>query len=267
MQIPGAEFVSGPMPGGSSTGPGVAQISLMNNNIWPGLVNDPITAALAPTATAAAIGMQGDLGYWLVVAGVPNVSTPSDPSFSVAAAFSDGIVPGDYLLVVRAVDQAGNFGPPSTQVLVAEPSPTNPPVTGDLVVTLAWDTDSNLDLHVVQPNGVEIYWNNPSSEPPPPFDTGDGGSYGYIDYDSNANCVIDGLRREDAIWPSAPPSGQYTVRVDMASLCGQPIAHWSVAVKLEGREIANASGVALDTGTMGTHGMGAGVLALQFDVP
>jgi hypothetical protein len=95
----------------------------------------------------------------------------------------------------------------------------------------------------------------------------DGGGYGYIDDDSNANCIIDGLRREDAIWPSAPPSGQYMVRVDAASLCGQPIAHWSVAVRLEGREIANASGVALDTGTMGSHGLGAGVLALQFTVP
>jgi hypothetical protein len=267
MQVLGAEFVRGPMPDGSSAGPGVAQISLTGNNIWPGLVNDPITGALAPSATAAAVGLQGDLGYWLVVAGVPNVATPDDPSFSVAAAFSDGIVPGNYELVVRAVDQAGNYGPPSTQILVAEPSPTTPPVTGDLVVTLTWDTDSNLDLHVVQPNGVDIYWGNPSSEPPPPFDTADGASYGYIDYDSNANCIIDGLRREDAIWPSTPPSGQYTVRVDAASLCSQPIAHWSVAVSLEGRQIANASGVALDADTMGTHGVGTGVLALQFTVP
>jgi hypothetical protein len=267
MRIAGAQFFRGPMPGGSSKGPGVAQISLVNNNIWAGFSDDPIGGALDPTATAVAIGLQGDVGYWVVTAGVPSVATPDDPSFAATAAFSDGIVLGSYTLVVRAVDQNGNFGLPSTQILVAEPSPTNPPPTGDLVVTLTWDTESNLDLHVVDPSGAEIYWAQQSSMPPPPYDAVDGGSYGYIDYDSNANCVIDGLRGEDAIWPNPPPPGTYTVRVDAASLCGQPDAHWTVKVVLEGRQIAQASGIALDPDTWGNHGLGAGVLALQFAVP
>ena len=267
MQVAGAQFVRGPMPGGSSSGPAVDQVSLIGNNIWAGLANDPITGALDPTATAAAIGLQGDVGYWVVTAGPPSVATPNDPSFSATAIFSDGIVLGNYTLVVRAVDGSGNFGLPSTQVLVAENSPTNPPPTGDLVVTLTWDTESNLDLHVVDPSGAEIYWNNQSSQPPFSFNQVDGGSYGYIDYDSNANCVIDGLRREDAIWPHAPPSGQYTVRVDTASLCGQPDANWTVRVVLEGNQIAQASGVGVDADTWGSHGAGAGVLALQFSVP
>jgi hypothetical protein len=267
MQLPGARFVRGPMPKGSAEGPAVAQIALVNNNIWAGLGDDPITGALGPTATAAAIGLQGDLGYWLVLAGVPNVATPNDPSFSATAAFSPGIVLGSYTLVVRAVDSAGDFGLPSEQILVAETSPTNPPATGYLVVTLTWDTESNLDLHVVDPNGAEIDWNNQSSEPPFSFAQVDGGSYGYVDYDSNANCLIDGLRREDAIWPREPPRGQYTVRVDAGSLCGQLIAHWTVRALLHGNEIARASGVALDADTMGSHGTGAGVRALQFSVP
>jgi hypothetical protein len=165
------------------------------------------------------------------------------------------------------VDQNGNFGAQATQLLVAEASPLNPPATGDLVVTLTWDTESNLDLHVVDPAGLDIYWGNQSSQPPFSFDQTDGGSYGYIDYDSNANCVIDGLRREDAMWPHSPPPGQYTVRVDTPSLCGQPIANWKVSVVLEGKPIGQASGAALEADTMGTHGVGSGVLALQFTVP
>jgi len=267
MQIPGAQFVRGPMPQGSSSGPGTLQISLMNNNIWAGLVNDPVSGALDPTATAAALGLQGDVGYWIVVAGVPSETTPDDPSYSATLQFSEAIAVGSYTLVVRAVDGNGNFGLPKTQTLVAETSPLNPPATGDLVVTLTWDTDANLALHVVDPAGVDIYWGNPSSEPPFPFDQNDSGSYGYIDYDSNANCVIDGLRREDAIWPDPPPGGQYTVRVDTPSLCGQAIAYWTVRVLLYGRAIGEASGVALDADTMGSHGAGAGVLALQFAVP
>jgi hypothetical protein len=267
MQIGGAQFVPGPMPLGSASGPGVAKLSLMNNNIWAGFEDDPLTGLLDPTATAAAIELQGDVGYWIVVAGPPGFTSPTDPTYAATLQFSDGIILGSYTLVVRAVDQNGNFGLPATQIFVAEASPLNPPATGDLVVTLSWDTESNLDLHVVDPAGVDLYWGNPSTEPPPPYVSDGGGSYGYIDYDSNASCVIDGLRREDAIWKNPPPPGQYTVRVDAPSLCGQPIANWTVQAVLEGKVVSKASGVAVDADTTGTHGPGSGVLAFQFTVP
>jgi len=267
MQIPGAQFVRGPMPTGSASGPAVKQISLMNNNIWAGLANDPLGGALDPTATGAAVGLVGDVGYWTLLAGVPSEANPTDPTYGATLQFSDGIILGSYTLAVSGVDQNGNFGLPSTQILVAEANPLNAPPTGDLVVTLTWDTESNLDLHVVDPAGLDIYWGNQSSQPPFSFDQTDGGSYGLIDYDSNANCIIDGLRREDAVWPNPPPSGQYTVRVDAPSLCGQPIANWTVNVVLDGKQVGHATGVALDADTMGSHGSGSGVLALQFNVP
>jgi hypothetical protein len=265
MQIPGAQFFRGPMPAGSKAGPAVLQLSLIGNEIWPGLQTDPLTGALAPSATAAAIGLRNDVGYWVVTAGVPAIATPNDPSYAANLVFSTGIVPGGYTLVVRAVDGSGNFGPPSTQVLTAESSPTNPPPMGDLVFSLTWDTESNLNLHVVDPDGVELYWGNESTMPQSD-NLPEGGSYGTLDYDSNANCVIDGLRREDATWPNAPPLGQYTVRVDTRSLCGQPDANWTVKVRLYGKLVAEASGVALDADTWGSHGPGAGVLALQYTV-
>jgi hypothetical protein len=267
MVVPSAQFFRGPMPEGSTNGPLVEQISLIDNDIWAGRTGDGISGALGPTATAAAIGLQGDVGYWVVVAGVPNVAAPTYPTFAASATFSEGIVLGSYTLVVRGIGEDGTFGPPSTQILVAEPSPTNPPPSGRLVVTLTWDTESNLNLHVIDPAGAEIYWGNPSSQPPPPYNAADGGSYGYIDFDSNANCVIDGLRREDAIWSDMPAAGQYTVRVDAPSLCGQSIANWTVRAVLEGQDVAAASGVALDADTWGAHGLGAGVLAFQFSVP
>lgn len=267
MQVRGAQFFRGAMPEGSASGPAVAQLTLMDNDIWPGLENDPIGGALAPNATAAAIGLQGDKGYWVVVAGPPDVATPKDPSYAANASFSTGIVPGGYTLVVRAIDGNGNFGSPAKQVLTGVPSPVNPPPAGELVVTLSWDRDANLDLHVVDPNGAEIYWGDQSTQPPPPATSVDGGPYGYVDDDSNANCVIDGLNREDAIWPNRPPSGQYTVRVDAASLCGQPVADWTVRAVLHGKQIAQASGVSTDAATRGSHGSGSGVTALQFTVP
>jgi hypothetical protein len=267
IQVAGAQFVRGPMPEGGRGGPSVIQVSLVNNNLWPGLTNDPITGALGPTATAVALGLMGDAGYWVLVAGTPDVATPGDPSFAGSLAFSPAIQLGTYTLVVRAVDGSGQFGPASEETLVAEASPTDPPAAGALVVTLTWDTESNLNLHVVDPDGVDLYWDNPSTQLPPSTSASDGGSYGYIDYDSNANCVIDGLRREDAIWPTAPPRGPYTARVDAASLCGQPMANWEVRVLLDGQTVGQSRGIALDADTWGSHGAGAGVLALQFTVP
>jgi hypothetical protein len=262
MQIIGAQFVRGPMPAGSASAPGVEQIVLLNENIWPGLTDFGISGAIAPAGNAAAIGLQGDRGYWIVLAKTPDVAAPTLPTFGATAEFSTGIVPGNYTLVVRAVDANGNFGLPKTQLLVGEDSPTNPPLVGDLVVTLTWDNDANLDLHVVQPDGFELYWNAQATG-----SETDAGSYGFIDYNSNANCNIDGLNREDAIWPQEPLPGQYTVRVDAASLCGAPIANWKVQAIYRGKQIAQASGVATDASTRGSHGVGSGVLALQFTVP
>jgi len=262
MQIPGAQFIRGPMPAGSKTAPPVEQISILNENIWPGLTDFGIGGAVGPSATAAAIGLQGDHGYWIVLAGTPSVAAPTFPTYGVTAAFSTGIVPGNYTLVVRAVDGNGNYGLPKTQLLVGETNPADPPLVGDLVVTLQWDNDANLDLHVVQPDGFEVYWGQQSSQMEM-----DGGSYGYIDFDSNANCFIDGRDRSNAIWAQEPPPGKYTVRVDAASLCGLPVSNWNVQAIYHGKQIAQASGVATDASTRGSHGVGSGVLALEFTVP
>ena len=268
FRIPGAQFYRGAMPGPSPAAPAVASIVLVNSDIYANDVQFPISGALAPGATAAAIGLERDVGYWIVPAGYPNVSTPTDPSYAAAGTFSSGILPGQYTLEVRAVDAEGRFGAASTEILTAFPAPgTLAAVSGDLVFTLTWDTESDMDLHVVDPSGVEIYHGAMSDQPPPFAPQPDGGSFGYLDWDSNANCVIDGKRQEDVIWPNAPPPGTFIVRVDAASLCGQPIANWTVRAMLYGKQIAEAQGVAFDADTRGPHDVGAGVTALTLVVP
>jgi hypothetical protein len=84
----GAQFVQGAMPTGSASGPGVATITLVNSNIWPGLNDFAIAGDLDPAATAVALGLRGDVGYWILPAGVPSFNTPSDPTFAATAGFS-----------------------------------------------------------------------------------------------------------------------------------------------------------------------------------
>jgi uncharacterized protein YfaP (DUF2135 family) len=175
---------------------------------------------------------------------------------------------GPYDLLVRAVDEAGHFGPPSRHTLAAE----GPPLPeGALVISLRWDREADLDLHVVDPGGVEIYKGNINSyEPPPPGQPMDPNAWqagALLDFDSNADCVIDGRRQENVVWKNAPPPGHYLVRVDTFSLCRESFANWTVDVRANGALIARATGESLPTDEETPHDRGAGVLAVAFDLP
>jgi len=82
--------------------------------------------------------------------------------------------------------------------------------TGDVQVTLSWDGDSDVDLHVIDPAGEEVFYAHPQSA-----------SGGVLDLDSNAGCVLDHKRNENITWPvGRAPRGRYTVRVDYWDACG-----------------------------------------------
>jgi len=95
------------------------------------------------------------------------------------------------------------MGPPAVVPLIAS-GPPGPPA-GALVVSLEWDTEADLDLHVVTPDGVEIWAGNINSyqAPPPgtPVDPAAWQAGGILDLDSNAGCVIDGRQ----IWWDVRP--------------------------------------------------------------
>jgi len=87
----------------------------------------------------------------------------------------------------------------------------------------------------------------------------------YLDFDSNSNCAIDGRRQENVIFPVAPPPGDYTVRVDTPSLCGQPDAQWTVSATLmDGSSLGFVQWESTDAATRGAHVAGSGLLAFTF---
>lgn len=253
MIVSGAQLTAGAMPAANG-GPAVIVLDLQSNAAHAGEIEDPLSGTLGPTATAAAIGLTGDIGYWTVPAGLPSVTAPADPTFAVSLSFAQALAPGSYTLAAQAIDEQGRFGPPSTATL----SVTGVPLpAGALVFTLRWDTESDLDLHVVDPAGDEIYWGDIS----PP------GSGAILDFDSNANCVVDGRREENVIWKDRPPSGTYLARVDTHALCAATYAYWSVEARLDGVVVGSAVGESLASDTLGLHDRGAGVLALTILVP
>jgi hypothetical protein len=163
-------------------------------------------------------------------------------------------------LSARAVDNAGNFGPAKIEPLVLESTA----ITGTLAVSLQWDTPTDLDLHVlVQPNGaaayVEVWAEHRSADPNTPD--------GTLDFDSNANCQIDGRDLENVIWTGPPPAGHYVVRVAAASLCGLTSAAWYAYASVPGVSKGSSSGVLTEAATRSSAGAGSGVTAFEFDYP
>ncbi|TMK89314.1 MAG: hypothetical protein E6G57_02115 [Actinobacteria bacterium] len=122
----------------------------------------------------------------------------------------------------------------STGVLAVPPGLTLG--TGDVQVTLLWADGNDLDLHVIDPSGAEIYFTNPTSP------TG-----GTLDHDDTAGCASTGTHVENVFWPTgkAPP-GRYRVFVKNYTSCGSP-SRYSLRATAKGKVAITNSG------TVGAH--------------
>ncbi|MEL6350906.1 MAG: hypothetical protein AAFR58_04005 [Cyanobacteria bacterium J06627_28] len=99
--------------------------------------------------------------------------------------------------------------------------------TGDVQVTLRWNTTDDLDLHVTDPFGDRVYYGNQQVA-----------SGGQLDVDANAGCGT-GMASpvENIFWPTGGGApGDYIVRVDLFSRCGAagPIA-FTLDVNMQGQ--------------------------------
>lgn len=105
--------------------------------------------------------------------------------------------------------------------------------TGDVQVTLFWSGQADLDLHVIDPTGVEIYSGNMYSP------TG-----GILDGDVNWPCGPGPSPVENVFWPTGgAPSGEYRVRVHYYRDCkDQGPVNWTLTVRLGGALIATHTG-------------------------
>ena len=127
--------------------------------------------------------------------------------------------------------------------------------TGDLEITVSWDNDADLDLHVVDANGDEIYWGQ---------DMVDSG--GELDLESGTGCRPDGIRTEHVAWTGGtPPPGKYVVRVNYWSDCGGPEPNYVVNITLNG-ERRSIYGTFEGPGE-NAGGRGSGELIDIFEIP
>jgi hypothetical protein len=107
--------------------------------------------------------------------------------------------------------------------------------TGDVQVTLRWASSADIDLHVTEPDGTEIWYGDKG-----PTSTG-----GQLDVDSNVGCDQE-ASVENIFWPTGQaPSGQYTVEVNGYQVDGCGSGDYTVTAKVRGEQVL------LETGSVG----------------
>ena len=102
--------------------------------------------------------------------------------------------------------------------------------TGDIQATLRWTGDADLDLHVIDPEGVEIYFDNARSP-----------SGGTLDVDMVPDCGSTGSSNvENVFWPEGGSIYQAFV-VHYEGSCGGP-GTYELELKVDGEVVARDSG-------------------------
>ncbi len=153
-------------------------------------------------------------------------------------------------LDVSAVDASGTVGPPTCHVVIGIAANFS-----DVQVTVSWDTDADLDLHVADPTGHEVYFGTRVIE-----------SGGFLDVVSGGDCDDpDGRRNEHIAWSiEAPPPGLYEVRLSHYMSCGADDTNYVVNVYNHGT-VSTFSGTF--TGPGDDAARGTGRVIAQFELP
>jgi hypothetical protein len=256
IQVGGAQFFPGDLPGtppsdadagagggaGADAGPknqlpplSVTSVAVANLAVIPG---GTLSFSGNVTDDTASIGVRfADVGtgWWLSLAGEPDIQVPGQLNWGFGASFGKDAPPGKHPLRFVAIDAQGNAGEQYELALcldtlvpddqhVCYPKLKSP----ETVFSLRWDGDADLDLHVITPGGRDV---NPKSPLVVPID---GGSppqgAARIDRDSLFQCVPDGLRQEDLVFPTAVPGGPWDIYVDLFDACKTQSVRWALTV-------------------------------------
>jgi hypothetical protein len=296
IRVRGAQFVKGDLPGTpppatTATGdtdasvdpngpPAVTAIQALSTVVYPGEGGKALSGRATSKASSVAIRFADmGTGYWVLPIGAPDPLFPGELTWSAPSDFDPNDPPGKHPLLAVAIDANGVAGVQSEQTLClasAVPDnlescdPTrNPP---EAVITLKWNADVDLDLHVISPSGRDI---NPKAPLVYPVDAGVQPSKNdpVIDHDSLAACVPDGRRQENLVFQGRP-TGTWQIYVNEYNACGKPAVTFTVSVYEpegtlgQGRHLVQTftrSGRLLDVNADGDSSPGLFVAEYPFD--
>ncbi len=234
-------YYDGDVPTGDDGSLASIQSFLGNTTFVPGGSNQ-FSGDIEGEAATLAVGFEEYEGWF-------EVNTYGD-AFEFVVTLSQDVSEGTLTMVVTPVTADGSAGQSHyadcTVISVG---------TGDLQVSLSWATETDVDLHLVEPSGEEIWYGAVASS-----------SGGTLDLDSNAGCSIDGVNNENITYEGVtPPSGEYTVRVDYWSACAHTeTTGYIVTVFNEGDATTYSGSFSVGDADYGEAGSGTTVTTFSF---
>ncbi len=200
------------------------------------------SASQRSTSSAAGTGDEAAAATTTSTTAATSTTTPSTTPTTVAAgppcgggpAPAEPAEPAVQTLRRRPADAPPECLPPEAPPTTEASGPTAEPVlgTGDVQVTLRWESNADVDLHVTEPDGTEIWFGSAG-----PTTTG-----GQLDVDSNVGCVQE-ASVENVFWPTGgAPVGEYTIGVDGYEVAGCGSGAYTVTAKVRGETVLTESG-------------------------
>lgn|GEM_PF-6733567 len=233
--IVNAVLRNGPVPRG--TGAPSAVLAL-ESSIITGTPGKLRVGGDAPFSRIA-VTVPGTVDYW-------EITLPGPVLDIQVIATGSSSLPNANFLIDASVGNANGFGGSVQQQVRAVDL-----AASDLAVLVRWNALADVDLHVTDPKGVEVYFGRTSSP-----------EGGRLDLDSNPACNFDGVNQEVITWPlGRAPTGEYKVSVYYWSDCGVPRTDYSVTLMSRGRTIQVLDGTFTGDGSPTT---GVDVARLSF---
>jgi len=171
-----------------------------------------VTLTCTVPASGILVGVPDTRGHFRL----PTTGLPGDASMTILIAQS---APSSFIIQFLSEEPGPEYG------AIVSIKPTLIHVgSGDLQVSLAFRPSQDLDLHLVEPTGDEIYYGNLTSP-----------AGGRLDLDSNPACNQDHKNNENITYDTGePPEGEYVVRVDFWESCDGTGADFRVVVAVLG---------------------------------
>ncbi|MET0344216.1 MAG: hypothetical protein ABW252_24585 [Polyangiales bacterium] len=232
------DYKKGPLPGVLAAAgvpevePRVTSRTLGFGVLRPGTPNAQITGRASASAYAVGVRLkdQGD-GYWVRPVGAEDPLLPGELQWQLPFDAASAITPGLHELEIVAFDAKGNPGTKTSLPLcIAADIPDNgnacnpstqPP---QLIATLTWNADSDLDLSAVGPNGV-TYGRSKRS-----LLAGDKVLV-RLDGDGVSGCLADGRRSESFVWNEGAPSGTWALYANLFDACQKPSVRFTLTLR------------------------------------
>ena len=232
FDITNGNYNGRPMPTSNSQSLEILSIT-GNSTILPGGSN-LIHLSASGNATEVIVGVKNQDGYFTMPLTSNGTITTADLQLLIGQGASEA-----FAIAFAVSDGQRNFSEfEFLEVALMDAG------TGVLQVSLSWDQLNDVDLHVIEPNGAEIYYGNRNSA-----------NGGQLDVDSNPACNIDGINNENIFYEDSEDVtieyGEYEVLVDLYANCAiVPNTNYTIVVYYGGELIATTQGTNPSAGAL-----------------